>query len=439
MAIKNFPNKAAYDAAAKSTIESQVSMIETSREIIVDGVNVVTTEPTVGDALFLDEQNNKVFVKGGDWIQKAITPSAWTWVGTVFMREGRQVGIVHKTGSDDLYCDVLQYTLNTPTLDGQEHTASIGVRVTGGTSAGYDSNTTINYTYTATTLDEVCAALNAAIEAAQAELKFTNTLWAFLADANDEPNTDSPTKIIVQMDAWSSWQQNACAGMTFSVWGDMPASTVYFKDNGLSTEYRGIMNFDSGYAYWSTNGRTPSANELLHVGGNTDPVKKEAFDTSVYCAAIRAAYGDYMNYLKQEFGVMWPQKYGTFALPDGKTLSDKYALKWAPTKAGGVKYKFPAMYSCYNKSFGVDGLDFGDWFLPGCREGLHLMSDETLDLITPTITKMAGTAINNATSRWFAQRYYVNNARNFHGPYGPLTGTSVYYRYRAQAVALLTI
>lgn len=439
MAIKSFPNKTAYDAATKSTIESQVSMIETSREIIVDGVNVVTTEPTVGDALFLDEQNNKVFVRGGDWLQKAIIPSAWTWVGTVFMREGRQVGIVHKTGSDQKYCDVLQYTLNAPTLDGQEHTASIGVRVTGGTSAGYGSNTTINYTYTATTLAEVCAALNAAIEAAQAELKFTNTLWAFLADTNDEPNTENPTKIIVQMDTWDSWQQTSCAGMTFSLWGDMPASTVYFKTNGLSTEYRGIMNFERGYLYWSTNGRTPSANEPLHVGGNADPVKKSAFDSSEYCTDIRAAYGDYENYLRQEFGVMFPQKYGTFALPDGKTLSDKYALKWAPTKAGGTKYKFPAMYYAYNSTFGVDSLDFGDWFLPGCKEGIYLMKDETLALITPTITKMAGTAINNATTRWFAQRYDANSARSFSGTNGNLTSYRVPIRNGAQAVTLLNI
>ena len=439
MAIKSFPNKAAYDAATKSTIESQVSMIETSRAIIVDGVNVVTTEPTVGDALFLDEQNNKVFVKGGEWLQKAIIPSAWVWVGTVFMREGRQVGVVHKTGGDEKYCDVLQYTLNAPTLDGQEHTASIGVRVAGGTSAGYDAYTTINYTYTATTLAEVCTALNAAIEAAQTELGFTNTLWAFLANANDEPDTDNPTKIIVQIDRWNSWQQTSCTGMTFSVWGDMPASTVYFKTNGLSTEFRGIVNIARGLAYWSTNGRTPSTNEPLHVGGNTDPVKESAFDTSEYCADIRTAYGDYENYLRQEFGVMFPQKYGTFALPDGKTLSDKYALKWAPTKAGGTKYKFPALYAAYNKSFGVDGLDFGDWFLPGCKEGVYLMRDETLALITPTITKMAGTAINNKTSRWFAQRYNANYARHFNGTRGNLDSDTVTYRHRVQAVTLLNI
>ena len=49
MAIKSYANKAAYDAAVKPAIESQVSLIETTREIIVDGVNVITTEPVPGD------------------------------------------------------------------------------------------------------------------------------------------------------------------------------------------------------------------------------------------------------------------------------------------------------------------------------------------------------------------------------------------------------
>ena len=57
MAIKSYPNKQAYDAAVKPTIESQVSLIETTREIIVDGVNVITTEPAPGDLVMLDESN----------------------------------------------------------------------------------------------------------------------------------------------------------------------------------------------------------------------------------------------------------------------------------------------------------------------------------------------------------------------------------------------
>ena len=439
MAIKSFPNKAAYNAAVKPTIESQVSLIETSREIIVDGVNVLTTEPVPGDAIFLDESNKVVFVKGGDWIRKAIIPSAWTWVGTVFFREGRQVAIVHKTGADRKYADVVQFKLNDPTLDGAEHTASIGVRV----STNYNANTTISYTYTATALSQVVTALNAAIDAAKTSGGWTNTLWAYIADADGNKVEDDAdaTQIIVQFDAWSDYRQYQCAGMTHITWGDMPASTVCFKQTaigGVGTDNGGAMNMARRIAYINSSSNTaaaPSANVPLGAA----MVRRTEFNTSPYCQLLRDTYGTYEDYVAGDQMVMCPQKYGSFALPDGKTLTNKYALMSAPTKGGGTKYKFPAMNYAYTFSFGVQGLDFGDWFLPGVVEGTHLLRDETLAAITPTITKMAGTAINNSAYRWFAQRYGVYGARSFGGTYGALNYYYVANSVRAQAVALLNI
>ena len=99
---------------------------------------------------------------------------------TVFFREGRQVAIVHKTGADKKYADVVQFKLDNPTLDGVEHTSSIAVRV----STGYGTAYTINYTYTATALSQVVTALNSAIDAAKVADGWTNVLWAYIADAN---------------------------------------------------------------------------------------------------------------------------------------------------------------------------------------------------------------------------------------------------------------
>ena len=136
---------------------------------------------------------------------------------------------------------------------------------------------------------------------------------------------------------------------------------------------------------------------------------------------------------------MYPQKYGAFALSGGKALTEKYARMTAPTNAGGTKYKYPAMYYGYNKSFGVAGLDFGDWYLPGVAEGTMLMRDETLAALTPSISKMGTTAVNNSTYRWFAQRYSVNGAWSFNGGNGSLNSYGVYVTIRCQAVALLEI
>ena len=437
MAIKNFPNKAAYDAAAKPTIESQVSMIETTREIIVDGVNAITTEPAAGDVVFLNEANAIVYIKGGSWIQKANIPSAWTHVGYVVNRKGRKVLIIDKNGTDEKYADVVQFKLNDPTLDGAEHTASIGVRV----STNYDANTIISYTYTATALSQVVTALNAAIDAAKTSGGWTNVLWAYLADANgNKVDADADaTQIIVQLDTWDNNQQYNCSGMTHITWGDMPANTTYWKVNGSYSEYRGLMNLARGVAYWSTNGRTPSANVALPESGNTDPLNRSAFEASEYCAAVRAKYATYEDYLRGEFMVMHPQKYGSFALPGGEELTTKYGPMMAPTKAGSTKAKFPAMNKAYIVNYNNEALMIGKWFLPGCLEGCELMNDETLAIIAPSITKMGTTAINNSTNRWFAQRCNVGSARFFNGNDGILTYGNVNNRYRAQAVALLNI
>ena len=125
---------------------------------------------------------------------------------------------------------------------------------------------------------------------------------------------------------------------------------------------------------------------------------------------------------------------------NGKELTAKYGPMIAPTKAGSTKHKFPALWYGYNKSFGVGGLDFGDWYLPGVAEGTMLLRDETLAALSPSISKMGTTAINNSTHRWFAQRYNVNNAWLFYGNFGYLGHTYfVDFGYRCQAVTLLNI
>ena len=430
MAIKSYNSKADYQAAVKPTTESQVSMIETTREIIVDGVNVVTTQPTVGDVVFLDDQNRVIYVKGGAWIQKANIPAAWTHVGYVYFRKGKQVGIIHKTGTDVKYLDVSQFAWTDAVLDGTEHSKTIGLRFG---IPNWDTTTNITFTYTATTLAEAAAACTAAIEAKLTELGAPAATiaewWAYADEANN--------RVIVQRDNCTDYRFYNCSGLTHITWGDMPEnSNSGFRVNGRMTDQK-IMNDARGAAYYGTNGATPSADVPLNAAGTI--VKKADFDSSPYCKLLRDTYGTYQEYIHREYRLQYPQKLGVFSLPSGKELTAKYGPMTAPTKAGGTKYKYPALYYGYNKSFGVDGLDFGDWYLPGVAEGAMLMRDETLAALSPSISKMGTTAINNSTYRWFAQRFTVNHAWFFRGNYGSLVSTGVGTALRAQAVALLTI
>jgi hypothetical protein len=437
MAIKSYNTKADYDAAVKSTIESQVSMIETTREIIVDGVNVVTTQPTVGDVVFLDDQNKVIYVKGGAWIQKANIPAAWTHVGYVYFRKGKQVGVIHKDGADQKWLDVCQYAIT----------------AISSTSLTINLSMAPSYAQVATTVELAstdidatnAASISAAVAAKAAEVGDTRAWWAYLANADGNKVDENGTQIIIQCDTCVDYRFYivSATGCTIAhiTWGDMPENSSYWRgERGYYTNYWGVMNIARTKVWATGSGRVPSANEPVGPrAGNDAPVKPSEFESSQYCADLRAAYKTYEEYLEKCYAVVCPQKYGCFALPSGKDMAEKYARMTAPTKSGGTKYKYPALYYGYAKSFGVDGLDFGDWYLPGVAEGTMLMKDETLAALAPSVSKMGTTAINNSTYRWFAQRYYVNNAWSFYGSYGYLSSIYVVSTSRAQAVALLEI
>ena len=438
MAIKSYANKAAYDAAVKPTIESQVSLIETTREIIVDGVNVITTKPVVGDLVFLNESNEITYVKGGSWIQKAIIPSAWVHVGYVYLRKGRKVGVIDKNTADLKYLDVCQYAITAISST----TLAIKLRM----SPDYAVDTTVDVTLTSTAIDATSAAeISAAVAAKAAEVGDTKDWWAYLADAEGNKVDSDGTQIIIQCDTCVDYRFYvvSAAGCTIAhiTWGDMPENSTYWRgERGFLTNYWGVMNIARTKAWATSNGRVPSANEPVGPrAGNDAPVKTSEFETSQYCADLRATYKTYEEYLEKCYAVVCPQKYGCFSLPDGVEMGRLYANKMAPTKDGGTKAKFPALHYGYNRSYGVDGLNAGDLHLPSVLEGTELMKDDCINTLAPSVTKMGTTAINNSAARWFAQRCNVYYAWFFYGYNGSLGTNYVNFALRCQAVALLTI
>jgi hypothetical protein len=315
-------------------------------------------------------------------------------------------------------------------LDGAEHSKTIGLRFG---IPDWNTTTSITFTYTATTLAEAAAACTAAIEAKLTELgapaATITEWWAYADEVNN--------RVIVQRDNCTDYRFYNCSGLTHITWGDMSEnSNSGFRVN-MRTGNEKIMNDARSAAYYGNNGRTPTENVPLNA--NAGIVKKAAFDSSPYCQLLRDTYGTYLEYIHREYRLQYPQKLGVFSLPSGKELTAKYGPMTAPTKAGSIKYKYPALYYGYNKSFGVDGLDFGDWYLPGVAEGAMLTRDETLAALEPSISKMGTTTITNSTNRWFAQRSDVNGAWFFNGNDGYLNSNGVRISLRCQAVALLEI
>jgi hypothetical protein len=387
--------------------------------------------------VFLNESNEITYVKGGSWIQKAIIPSAWVHVGYVYLRKGRQVGVIDKNAADQKWLDVCQY----------------GITAISSTSLTINLSMAPSYAQVATTVELAstdidaanAAAISAAVAAKATEVGDTRAWWAYLADADGNKVDENGTQIVIQCDTCTDYRfyNVSATGCTIAhiSWGDMPENSNYWRgERGYYTNYWGVMNIEKTKAWATGGGRVPTQNEPVGPrAGNDAPVKPSEFASSQYCADLRAAYATYEEYLEKCYAVIYPQKYGCFALPDGAAMAERYARKTAPTKDGGNKYKYPALYYGYNRTYGVDGLDFGDWHLPGVLEGTELMKDACLAALAPSITKMGTTAINNSANRWFAERYSVVSAWVFYASYGYVGYGYVNSAYRSQAVALLKL
>lgn len=436
MGFEKYETIAGYTAAGLPTTTSRISLVEEDDSVHFDGVNVKTTTPVVGDVVFIDDENHVVYLKGGDQLIPSLIPSNWTHVGYVYMRKGRKAGIIDKNVSSLKYADVVQHSITEITST----SITINLRM----SNDFTTDTSVPVTLSSTNIDNITASeINTAIQNKATEVGDTGGWWAYLADADDNKVESGGTKIIVQRDVWQDYRQynSSMTGGTisFTTWGTMPASSVYWKVNGKSANTIGIMNIARGATYYGTNGRTPTANEGLGMSGNTAPVNRNAFLNSEYCSALRAEYSTYENYIYGEFKVMYPQAYGTFSMPEPDVLAQQYADAVAITKTGTFKYKFPVLHYGYNIQYSATGVRLHDWHLPSSLEGCYLMDDDTLSKLAPSVTKMNTTTITNSVGRWFAERCSFYNARFFSGNYGYLITNYVPASGRCQSVTLLDL
>ena len=423
--IEQYNDVASYNSAGKPTTESRVANIKEGNISKFDGVNVPTTDtPVFGDAVYLDENGNKVAIRQ-DVYNRSLVPASWTYKGVFlgYHKDGRwRVFLGNYSSLPSLkYADVIQFKVTIPSESG---TLTMGAQfVTAGTttsiSVEYEAGMTLataknTYEMNDTTL---CGRINTALAALDG---ITGDWWAYLDDNGD---------VILQRDTWTDYRQYACSGaLAFVTWGDMPAASTYWKVNGKTTNYRGIMNFAGAVTYWSTSGRTLDENVAVHSeSGNTNPMKLTDFQSSQYAADVRAYYKTYEAYLRGEFGILEQMKAGAFALPDGEVLTDKYGPTMAPTKAGIAKAKFTALNWAYNQGGHL-------WDI---EEGVLMMEDANFAIINATQTKAGKVVLSNASNRWIAQRYNVNTAWGFSGSNRTLNNSNVHSAYQVGAVSLL--
>lgn len=261
--IKTYPDRAAHDAAAKSEMESTVALIENVNKVVIDGVNVVTTQPKVGDIVCYDENRRLRFIEL-DSYREGTLPAAWETAGLVVIREGDAVTVMSKELKSLPWRPICIYLVSGFTLDGEEHV----------TTVKRYSNTVTDITYSGTTLSEVAEDLKAGFAAVAEEFPFD---LAFAVEGETVRITD-----------YSGLSYNALSFSGLSTRTPIKEMSLYDRRG-----YPGLSVVADGYV---TSG-------VPNVAAAVDYFKEDINDSRCNPSADMTRYGDYP--------ICWPAFAGT--------------------------------------------------------------------------------------------------------------------------------
>lgn len=430
--IKKYSTESEYNSAGYPTTESRVAQIASTSEVKIDGVNVMTKTPVLGDAVY-KKGDKYYFFKGGKALNNTnLVANGYEGLGQIIgYRNGKAI-FLDKNIASAQYLSVWQYAIT----EISSTSITIGLYMKGDDEKRKDTAITLSSTtLDATTASEISDALNESGNTGN--IGYANHgYWAYYDGENN--------RIIVQCDfpaktGTKNYNQYPCYGSGCSielcVWEDMPEAGWLCRNKMIFTYYGG-MNFTRFKTFNSDKGKTPTTQVAI---SSIDIVNQNSFNTSEYCSTIRELYGDYDTYLRANM-VRRNQKFGMFSLLSGLELTRKYGNKTVTKKDGTIVYKFPALHYPLTIGYGVTGLGTGDLYFTGVEDGMIFMDDANMDIINATRTKMGHTNISNRLTRIFAQRGNYFSSNFFDGTKGVLaSGTSVIISYGVQGAALLDI
>lgn len=382
--VNKYTDRAAYasDTYRLST-QSAVSLIASDNEIIYDGVNVVVGKDAAaaGDCAVYDKTAGAIrFVKGAT-LSAAQLPESLTPLAVVYARQGDKVLIV---SLDNVASELRWAASYEVALSGFD-------LATGGTIVlriGLETEVSITYA-AGGTLADLVSATNTAFRTTLAYGSPLTSVdrggWAAVAD-------DASGRMIITANGYMSWWATitVISGATMTTRPEnvdyqttitsvlIEGKTEYIRrKNGVNATNVGC-NFAKFLQYRSVNGAVPTSNVPL---GSATIVNQASFETSEFCAELRAAYADYASYLFGEHMAEYPSAYGAM-LRDGRTNTAKIGRLRFTDIYGQSKPCYPAAAAALEYGVAVEGattgLEAGAWWLPSAEEVYLLMRDRVL-------------------------------------------------------------
>lgn len=458
--IKYYDTEAAYAAAAKSSFESQISLVGESNEVHFDGRNVIVgiKSAKTGAIAVLDGNSALHFVMPGTFNSGSFM-SNYTVVGVVAIGIDHEdfrgkIAILRKNFTSKVWSYIYSFRLTGYTLDGNEHSGTLSVREASNSwAAGVD----YTITYTATTVEQLAAQLNAYFKA---NAPFTTQDW--VAQVND-----GAIDLVFHYIDYRQASNAGKAGFTLAanLLPGIPASSAMLRKNGQRSGDGAISNWDRALAYYRNDNGTSTyqGGRTSDQGSNvkqTYPINLPTWlGTSTknpgdFCAGLRAIYGEgEAGWLKfmETMRPMQPTEYGPMGdketYGDSKRNTGLMGGKKFTKQDGTVVDAFPAAADCAGTTFNHEAMGKGAWVLPDIDLLVSVLktvkygtsASRDADPVNAGLNAIGGSALSNGSHLWSSSRGYANPAWCSGGDAGYCNGSNMCRSYLALPLLLLDV
>lgn len=436
-----------YDGSTKT-----LKLLDT--KFTAKGTPIVTDDPQVGDALYVDASGNKVFYKGGDLLNGTTIPSGMLPVGVIIKRSGDDV-LIHYFNCDvsKKFAAAWIWEITGFVLDGNSH--NIVFRQKSSSNADVTIGT---FTYSEDNISDFCDALNAWLVEHPGGTA-AGAGWNYNWHCEYGYNYQGNLACLVIADNMVDYRQSASiissgATASMNMANNLPvvSDSVGYAREGGSHGIRAGANAARLIEWYSSNaGSTAVLTRDITPTTAHEIVSKAQFNNDEHCAPLRAAYKTFEEYIKKCVMMKWP------CLDYGMKTSYGKAHEWTQALAarqhhninGDVVNTFPAASYAASINFDSPGLRSGEWRMMGIEDSFEMLSKMTCglsghssysgyDIVNKTLAAMGGSVVRLTDSRWLAVRYNLSYAWSFSG-IGGFHYNSFHYALRVSAVALLTL
>lgn len=390
----------------------------------------------VGDAIYADSLGN-VHVIEGKSVKASTIPEGWEFVGVVALREGTKATILHKNenaSSAFINCWLFKVTGLTFPL-----ASSVSIVMQQGQTSG---NTPVEVgTYTSsegvTTLDNFVSDLDEWLQDnPTASGALENYGW-HAEKMKDEDGNDACFIVVDNTSNQARFNPIKSGNATSAIYlwtyaGFNTDYTLFVRKDGVST-YAVVWNKER-FKQYNTSINSPT--DSLTTAGLFN---EEGFNSTTI---VKGYYGTYDNYLDH----MAPDTdatIGAYAYFKGlgkETANKLNVVKYTPISGTEAAVFAAEAYAASQKAHStasVEGLNVGDWYIPGIDEAFDIFSTMKVDgkdPINACFVAAGSSARQLALSRWIPIRYGNANSWFF-----SITGatTSGYFgsTYRTSCIA----